>query len=83
MKASKVIDNINLKIKDKEYNLADVIINSNNFNSSEFKFDLYTHNLFYIQLVPKMFNALKRNKRNNLLDKLYILCIGSNLTQIV
>lgn len=82
VRGAKLVDGINLDIKDKGYDPAEVTIDSDdsNMSDSDTDSDLHIDNLPNTQPALEVAYATKANKDNDLLNKLYILCIRSKST---
>lgn len=85
VRTAKLVDGINLNIEDKRYDPVKVTIDSDDSDISDLdaNSDPHINNLPNTQPVLEMAHATKANEDNNLVDKLYIPCVGSKLTQVV
>lgn len=85
IRGARLVDSINLDIKDKRFDPANMTINSDNSDKSDFDTDSNIHidNLSNIQPVREVAHKIKTDKNNDLLDKLCISCVGSKSTWVV
>lgn len=83
VRASKLVDGIDLDMKNKEYNLAEVLFDSDNSNNSE-KFNPNNDKAFSLintsVLSPKIVVIRQTTSDPDILDKLCLPCIGSKLS---
>lgn len=81
VKAAKLIDGINLEQEDKEYNLVEVFVDSDNFDKSVFSDEEGSSTQLSTKgLIIVLYQIVKNP---DAIDKLYTTCMGNKLTRMV
>lgn len=83
MRVSKLINNIQLRYRNKEYNSIEVLIDQDNSDTSDMSDSKKSPTIFPTIKVTPTTIVCQTIKDHNIHNKLYILCIESKSTRIV